>query len=326
MTEENRYFGSDDKPLNLAQTKGVANLELSRVRKYTEPRPIDNAVLELETETGCEMLVDKKSNNQAELLDDVTHCPINNDGKQVKAHIFQVNLNDNAYISDLYVGNPPQKVRGLFDTGSTNTWIINDKVQTQNEKQFSFKPETSSSFHNTDQRAFIQFGSGSLSGNFVTDDVRLGSCDGSKSSGQVHIKNQKFGQVLQQKTIFTGTNFESIVGLAYPALAEKGVTPVFDEMINQHLLKSNMFAFYLTNADEESKGLKADLQIGYYDKAKFTGDIHWNDIKLKYMFGVQLDDIKVNGKALNICEGGKHDCLITFDSGTSLSSVPNYAH
>jgi len=25
--------------------------------------------------------------------------------------------------------------------------------------------------------------------------------------------------------------------MAYPALAEKGVTPVFDEMINQNLLK-----------------------------------------------------------------------------------------
>ena len=103
-------------------------------------------------------------------------------------------------------------------------------------------------------------------------------------------------------------------------MAEKGVTPVFDEMMNQKLLSSNVFSFYLTSADEEAKGLKSDLQIGYYDKAKFTGDIHWNEIKLKYMFGVQLDDIKVNGKAI------KHDCLITFDSGTSLSSVPNAAH
>jgi hypothetical protein len=38
------------------------------------------------------------------------------------------------------------------------------------------------------------------------------------------------------KTIFTGNNFESIVGMAYPALAEKGVTPVFDEMMDQKLL------------------------------------------------------------------------------------------
>jgi hypothetical protein len=34
--------------------------------------------------------------------------------------------------------------------------------------------------------------------------------------------------------------------MAYPALAEDGVTPVFDNMMNQNLLKNNLFAFYLT--------------------------------------------------------------------------------
>jgi len=49
-----------------------------------------------------------------------------------------------------------------------------------------------------------------------------------------------------KKTIFNGKNFEAIVGMAYPQLAEKNVTPVFDEMIGQKLLAKNIFAFYLT--------------------------------------------------------------------------------
>ena len=74
---------------------------------------------------------------------------------------------------------------------------------------------------------------------------------------------------------------EAIVGLAYPQLAEKGVTPVFDEMMQQKLLKSNIFAFYLTSIEmEKEKGLKSDLTFGYYDKTKFEGDIHWNPVKL----------------------------------------------
>ena len=113
--------------------------------------------------------------------------------------------------------------------------------------------------------------------------------------------------------------------MAYPELAEPGVTPVFDEMINQKLLVSNVFAFYLTTMQDDNAGLKSDISFGYYDKTKYTGDIHWSPIKLKYMFGVQLDDIKVGGKAMNICEGAPHDCLITFDSGTSLGSVPTFA-
>ena len=43
------------------------------------------------------------------------------------------------------------------------------------------------------------------------------------------------------------------------------------------------------------------------------------------MFGVRLDDIKVNGKSLNICQTRPQGCMITFDSGTSLMSVPTFA-
>ena len=159
----------------------------------------------------------------------------------------------------------------------------------------------------------------------MTDDLRLGTCDGTSSSGQIHIKNQKFGNVEKQKTIFTGSNFEAIIGMAYPALAEKGVTPVFDEMINQKLLKTNVFAFYFTTKQAEQQGIQSDMTFGYYDKSKFKGDVDWHPITYKYMFGVKLDDVKVGGKSLAMCEGRKDGCMITFDSGTSLMSMPTWA-
>lgn len=125
----------------------------------------------------------------------------------------------------------------MFDTGSTNTWVLNSKVQLPGnaEKEYSYDDSKSCTAHKTNQRAMIQFGSGALAGHFLNDDMRIGSCEG-QSSGQIHIKNQKFGNVEKQSTIFTGKNFEAIIGMAYPALAEKGVKPVFDEMIGQHLL------------------------------------------------------------------------------------------
>ena len=81
----------------------------------------------------------------------------------------------------------------------------------------------------------------------------------------------------------------------------------------------------MTSMAEEARGLRPDLTLGYYDKAKFTGKVDWHDVKLKYMFGIKLDDIKVGGKPLNICQGHRFECLITMDSGTSLGSVPPYA-
>ena len=82
-------------------------------------------------------------------------------------------------------------------------------------------------------------------------------------------------------------------------------------------MKSNMFAFYLSSGDD------SDLTLGYYDKSRFKGDLSWNDVQYKYMYGVKLDDLKVNDKSTEICK--EKDCLITFDSGTSLMSIPSFA-
>lgn len=83
--------------------------------------------------------------------------------------------------------------------------------------------------------------------------------------------------------------------MAYPALAEKGITPVFDEMMEQKLLKNNIFAFYFTTKQAEEKGAFSELTMGYYDKSRFQGEMKWHPVEYKYMFGVKLDDVKVNG-------------------------------
>jgi len=256
-TEATRYIGADGKPISLAQ-EGHARLTMERVQKYNTMQPLD--IINLQTEECDAEKKDSSNLSQGSAVggtavDDVTHCPINGNGP-VEAHMKQVNLGDNAYVSEFFVGNPPQKVRGLFDTGSTNTWILNKAVNLGQgvDKAFSYDDSASSSAKKLTQKAAIQFGSGALAGHFMTDDLRLGTCDGTTSSGQIHIAAQKFGNVEKQKTIFTGSNFEAIIGMAYPALAEKGVTPVFDEMINQKLLKTNVFAFYFTSKQAEATG------------------------------------------------------------------------
>ena len=74
--------------------------------------------------------------------------------------------------------------------------------------------------------------------------------------------------------------------------------------------------------------LQSTIWQRYYDKEKFKGEMHWNDVNYKYMYGVKLDDIKFNGRSTGVCTR-KNDsddpCLITFDSGTSLMSVPKFA-
>jgi hypothetical protein len=60
-------------------------------------------------------------------------------------------------------------------------------------------------------------------------------------------------------------------------------------------------ASYLTSRQDEMAGMKSDLTFGYYDKEKFKGDLHWNSVDYKYMYGVKLDDVKFNGKSTGVC-------------------------
>ena len=72
------------------------------------------------------------------------------------------------YVATLYVGNPPQQIRAIFDTGSSNTWILNKNTSLDDgdEKLYSYDDTVSNSSLKTSQQAFINFASGELSGNF----------------------------------------------------------------------------------------------------------------------------------------------------------------
>jgi cathepsin D len=106
--------------------------------------------------------------------------------------------------------------------------------------------------------------------------------------------------------------------MSYPDPVEPKVIPVFDSMMKQHLVKSSLFAFYLT---ENNDGIESDITFGYYDRTKFTGNIVWHPvIGNREFFIIKLDDLKVGGKSLGLCgKNGlmKKDCLVTVDSGSS---------
>lgn len=75
------------------------------------------------------------------------------------------------------VGNPPQEVRVIFDTGSTNSWVLSTMCNTKRCHDGTnkvFNPDASSTFSITDEACEIEFGSGTLAGVFGYDDFHLG--------------------------------------------------------------------------------------------------------------------------------------------------------
>lgn len=156
------------------------------------------------------------------------------------------------------------------------------------------------------------FGSGPLSGVFGEDDFRIGEGDDA-----IVIHQQTIGLIIEESVL--DKDYDAIIGLAYPEMSSLNL-PIMDSMMQQGLLEKNIFAFYMAmNAEDQS-----ELVFGGYDESKYIGDIVWHPVVDKLFWSLKLDDIKLNGIPLNICED-KSDCMITPDSGTSLMTMPSWA-
>ena len=84
-----------------------------------------------------------------------------------KAQIHLSNEDNYDYIGDFYVGNPPQKSRGCFDTGSANAWVLSNECNTElcrlskyNKENLYYDSDLSSSYVDLEEYATIYFGSG----------------------------------------------------------------------------------------------------------------------------------------------------------------------
>lgn len=98
----------------------------------------------------------------------------------------------------------------------------------------------------------------------------------------------KFGGIVAESTVFGQANgiapffadqpLDGILGMAWPEIAEDGVTPVFQRMWKLHLLDQNLFGVYMTEAthDGDVAGL---LTLGGYDETKFTQPIYYQPVR-----------------------------------------------
>ena len=85
-----------------------------------------------------------------------------------------------SYIGVVYLGTPPQKITALFDTGSANAWIVGKESVANEDEDFNYYDRWDSSTAEVPppddlKEVHISFGSGGLSGFFISDKCTLGT-------------------------------------------------------------------------------------------------------------------------------------------------------
>jgi Eukaryotic aspartyl protease len=101
-------------------------------------------------------------------------------------------------------------------------------------------------------------------------------------------------------------------------MAAYGMQPVFDNVIKQRKLQSNVFSFYF---DKHDGSFNSKLILGGVDESYINGQITFFPVTKKYYWSIRAKEILVNGQRVaGVCDNG---CTLVADTGTSLLTGPS---
>ncbi|CAD8190907.1 unnamed protein product [Paramecium octaurelia] len=221
------------------------------------------------------------------------------------------NFKNIQYTADLGIGQAGNVFKVVLDTGSANLWIDSNRCSEQGcMRHKQYKHEESHSFLPLNQELTVEFGSGELKGLVNSDTIYF---------GDITLPRQNLAEITSENgIIFKSLDFDGILGLAYPQMAPKNFNPVFDNMMQQHALEKNQFAFYF--AKDPNDITHSEFTLGGYNQAHVDGEINYHNVIDKYYWMIKADSILVGGKDIGLCNDGS--CKLIVDTGTSIMSGP----
>ncbi|GAA5812393.1 hypothetical protein MFLAVUS_005845 [Mucor flavus] len=216
-------------------------------------------------------------------------------------------LYDIEYYGTVKVGNPPQKFKVNFDTGSSDFWIASTICSTC-KSHTRYNATESTTYKKDGRRWEIQYGDGShANGILGRDTINLGG---------IMIKNQTFGLAKLQSQSFAADPVDGLLGLGFNKITTvKGVQTPMDNMISKKLIKSPIFGVHLGKAIKNGGG---EFLFGGYNKKKFKGSLVTIPVDNSAGFwGVDVDSIKMGTKKVH----GSFKGIL--DTGTTLLVFPD---
>jgi cathepsin D len=207
------------------------------------------------------------------------------------------------YVGYIYVGNPPQIIPVVFDSGSGYTafaskYCIKNKQCAGSEHYYNSDKSTSYKPINRDLN--IIYGKGQLTGKLGRDVIAL--------SRQIIMLSEPITEIenIQDRILQSGS-VSGIVGLAYPSSSMFNHT-FYDGLIETKSLDRNVIGFFF----DKNMG---KINFGYIDANKYQGEFNSHKVVDKYYWTLNLSDIKIGDKSINLCENNK--CKTSIDTASS---------
>ncbi|KAH9256383.1 hypothetical protein BASA81_005640 [Batrachochytrium salamandrivorans] len=219
-----------------------------------------------------------------------------------QTHITIDDFANAQFYGEITVGTPPQKIKVIFDTGSSNLWVPAKKPLFSRHNLYV---NSKSSTYSKNGTLFqILYGSGPVSGYFSRDTVRL---------GKLAVVDYNFAEVTDQSGLglayYLG-KFDGILGLGFDSIVVGGGPSVFSALVESGVLDKPEFAFYLAEEGGE-------LMLGGSNPAHSSGEVTVVPVTAQTYWQVQLQGLSAAGIPI-LPFAGK----AIIDSGTSLLAGP----
>ncbi|KAI9504023.1 hypothetical protein GGI25_000899 [Coemansia spiralis] len=205
-----------------------------------------------------------------------------------------VNVKDYYYYGYIGIGSPPQKFSVVFDTGSSNIWVPGEACKSSAcTEHRRFNHGASATFHPTDQKIQIQYGTGFIAGDVGKEIVQV--------AGSVVLRNQSFAATnMEDKTFeLPRSQFDGLFGLGFTGGSEGGVRAPVDTMVDENLLKEPLFGVKLYKGSNQANG---EITFGTYDKS-YDSKLSWIDVYGNYFWATTMQGIFYGDEPTNYLYG-----------------------
>jgi len=208
------------------------------------------------------------------------------------------------YDGPISLGTPAQSFTVLFDTGSSNLWVMGkDATCSQCNQSYhyhQYDSSASSTYVANGTNFNITYGQGNTTGHLVSDELTVGGVS-------VRVT---FGEAT--KVSYPGRS-DGIFGLAYRSLSVRHVLPPLYVLYQNGAIDQLLFSFFLqSNATSDGQLILGGIQSQYY-----KGSLYYTSIIDQAWYVIGLYNVKVNGQSYTSAQRA------IVDSGTSFLVGPS---